>query len=90
LAIQSLIVELRQNSSSPLDSAILSGFAVGQGMIIGQIPGAATTLVVEISKRTVRTYNVGDSGACVIGSRGKTNYKRFAIRRQVTRLLLVY
>lgn len=72
LAIQSLIVELRQNSSSPLDTAILSGFAVGQGMIIGQIPGAATTLVVvEISKRTARTYNVGDSGACVIGSRGK-------------------
>jgi serine/threonine protein phosphatase PrpC len=72
LAIQSLIVELRQRTSSPLDTAILSGFAVGQGMIIGQIPGAATTLVVvEISKHTARTYNVGDSGVCVIGSRGK-------------------
>lgn len=72
LAIQSLIVELRQASSSSLDTAILNGFEVGQGMITGQIPGAATTLiVVEISKHTARTYNVGDSGACIIGSRGK-------------------
>ena len=76
LAIQSLIVELREASSTSLDTAIFNGFEVGQGMITGQIPGAATTLVVvEISKHTARMYNVGDSGACVIGSRGKNKFQ---------------
>ena len=76
LAIQSLIVELRRAPSSGLDTAILNGFEVGQDMITGQIPGAATTLVVvELSKHKTRMYNVGDSGARIIGSRGKNKYQ---------------
>ena len=76
LAIQSLIVELRRASSAGVATAILNGFEVGQGMITGQIPGAATTLVVvEISKHGVRMYNVGDSGARIIGSRGTNKFQ---------------
>jgi PPM family protein phosphatase len=52
--------------------SIVNGFEQGQKKIREQIPGAATTLVVvEITNRTARTYHAGDSGACIIGGRGK-------------------
>lgn len=72
MAIESLINEIRIGCDLPLRTAIINGFERGQAQIIAEAPGAATTLVVvEIANQTVRTYNVGDSGACVIGGRGK-------------------
>lgn len=76
LAIDSLIVEIQHGVELAPRVAILNGFEVGQDMITGQFPGAATTLVVvEITGRTARTYHVGDSGASVIGGRGKLKFQ---------------
>ena len=72
LAIQGLVEEIRAGSGLPPRVAIVNGFEAGQNLIMEQAPRAATTLVVvEITNRTVRTYHAGDSGACVIGGRGK-------------------
>ena len=72
LAIQGLFREIRNGSDLPPRVAIINGFEAGQHLIMEQAPRAATTLVVvEITNRTVRTYHAGDSGACVIGGRGK-------------------
>lgn len=72
-AIESLIAAI---ANGPVDAprvSIINGFEDGQRKICEQIPGAATTLiVVEITNHTVRTYHVGDSGACIVGGRGKT------------------
>lgn len=72
LAIEALVGEVRAGSHLPPRVAIINGFEVGQNLIMEQAPRAATTLVVvEITNHTARTYHAGDSGACVIGGRGK-------------------
>ena len=72
LVIEAVVKEVTLPGKRPVRESIVNGFDAGQAAIVTQVPGAATTLiVVEITNRSARTYHVGDSGACVIGGRGK-------------------
>lgn len=53
-------------------SPILDAFEAANRDVLESAPGSGTTLVaVEVVGASVRTYNVGDSGALLVGQRGK-------------------
>lgn len=73
IAIESLVAETTKDGDLPIRASILNGFETANETILRDIPGAATTLVVvEITNQVARTYHVGDSGAWIVGGRGKT------------------
>ncbi len=54
-----------------LRTAVLNGIEAANGAVRDLANGSATTLtVVTVEDRTVRAYQIGDSGALVIGQRG--------------------
>jgi len=72
IAMQSLVHKIGKGNSGPLRSSILDGIELANETIRSEISGAATTLVaVEITNQIARIYHVGDSGACIVGGRGK-------------------
>lgn len=72
IAIESLISEITTGNGKLLRTSILDGIETANKIIRKDVPGAATTIiVVEVSDQTARTYHVGDSGACLVGGRGK-------------------
>lgn len=59
-----------------LRDRILDGFDAANRAVIALGIGAGTTLIaVELDGDTVRTYHVGDSGAIVVGQRGRIHYE---------------
>jgi serine/threonine protein phosphatase PrpC len=74
LAIKALKTALQKAlaDGGDLRDAILNGFEAANQGVLGLGLGAATTLaVVEIQRRSVRPYHVGDSLILVVGQRGK-------------------
>ena len=61
-----------QTGLEPLRSAILDGFEEANRAVLAQGIGSGTTLVVtEVCRGVVRNYHAGDSGALLVGQRGK-------------------
>ncbi|MGR8948486.1 MAG: PP2C family protein-serine/threonine phosphatase [Gammaproteobacteria bacterium] len=78
IAVESISQEI-DNSHASCRVAIINGFEAAQRRIREQFAGAATTLIVaEIQNGTMRTYHAGDSGACIIGGRGKIKSQTIA------------
>ncbi len=79
-AIEALGGELaRTQSGDGVRPAILDGFERANDTLLSEIPGAGTTLVAaELSEGRVRTYNVGDSAALVVGQRGRVKVETIA------------
>ena len=81
LALKTLAANLKRaaNGDVKLREAILAGFEAANAEVSGLGVGAATTLAVaELEGRKVRTYHVGDSGALVVGQRGKRKLQTIA------------
>lgn len=58
-----------------LRESILTGIENANTAIIGNHPGAATTLaLVEVHGNTIRTYHAGDTEILITGQRGKLKY----------------
>jgi serine/threonine protein phosphatase PrpC len=58
--------------SLSMRSPILDAFESANQKVLELVPGSGTTLLaVEVVGSTVRTYNVGDSGALLVGQRGR-------------------
>ena len=65
--------------SGQMRMAILNGFEAANERIREFGSGSATTLcVAEICENTIRTYHVGDSGAYLVGQRGKLKLQTIA------------
>jgi len=61
---------------TPLRRVIVDAFELANERLLGQGQGSCTTLVVaEISAGTVRTYHAGDSGAILVGQRGRVHHE---------------
>jgi serine/threonine protein phosphatase PrpC len=73
LAIEHLDASLREVAREPSRrSPILDAFEGANASILDRAPGSGTTLVVaEVVDAAVRVYNVGDSGALLVGQRGR-------------------
>lgn len=72
LAIGALAACLTQAGPESLRSAIVDGFEAANERLLAEGVGSGTTLVVaEIRGMTVRLFHAGDSGAIVVGQRGK-------------------
>lgn len=73
VAIEKVIEQLPgKKTSKPLRDCILDGFEIANETILGEKSGAATTLfVLEVQKKKIRPYHVGDSLILVVGQRGK-------------------
>lgn len=73
LAIEHLDASLRAMTREPSRrSPILDAFENANEAILERAPGSGTTLVVaEVVGSAVRVYNVGDSGALMVGQRGR-------------------
>jgi serine/threonine protein phosphatase PrpC len=71
-AIETLDRVLVRHGSDPLRSAIVDAFERANLRLLERRRGAGTTLVVvEVVDRTVRSYHAGDSGALLVGSKGR-------------------
>lgn len=73
LAIERLDATFRaMDQEIPMRSPILDAFESANQDVLDKAAGSGTTLVaVEILGATIRTYNVGDSGALLVGQRGR-------------------
>ncbi len=73
LAIEELDSVFRaMGPSASIRSAILDAFEAANQKVLKRAAGSGTTLLaVELVGSTVRTYNVGDSGALLVGQRGR-------------------
>lgn len=72
-AVETLAVSLRlaMDRSMLLRTAIMNGIEAANQAVLGLTNGSASTLtVITIEARTVRSYQVGDSEAIVLGQRG--------------------
>lgn len=79
-AIRALDAEVtRSESSGSLRAAILDAFERANQVILEDIAGSGSTLVVgELVAGEARTYNVGDSAALLMGQRGKMKLETIA------------
>ena len=79
-AIGSLDDRLSNRCDGPdLRPAILDAFESANDSILAEGRGSGTTLVVaEVSDGFVRTYHAGDSGALVVGQRGRIRHETIA------------
>jgi len=65
-----------REESDTLRSAIFDAFEDANAKLLGQGVGAATTLVVvEVRDGTARAYHAGDSGALLVGQRGRVRFE---------------
>lgn len=73
LAIEQLDKAFRATDRSlSLRSPILDAFEAANQEVLSRTAGSGTTLLaVEVVGSSVRTYNVGDSGALLVGQRGR-------------------
>lgn len=73
LAIEQLDKAFRaMDQSLSMRSPILDAFEAANQEILSRAGGSGTTLLaVEVVGSSVRTYNVGDSGALLVGQRGR-------------------
>jgi PPM family protein phosphatase len=73
LAIEQLDKAFRaMNQALSMRSPILDAFEAANQDVLNSAPGSGTTLVaVEVVGSSVRTYNVGDSCALLVGQRGR-------------------
>lgn len=71
-AAREAALEAAREAGSTLRSAIFDAFDDANAKLLEQGVGAATTLVVvEVRAGTARTYHAGDSGALLVGQRGR-------------------
>lgn len=76
IAIESIEGALADSGELPRRAAIINGFENAHHKIGKRRPGAATTLIVaEIAERSARFCHVGDSGAMVLGGRGRVKHR---------------
>lgn len=76
IAIHALDESIRSVASTePLRSRILDAFEEANRRVLAQGIGSGTTLiVVEVSEGIARSYHAGDSGALLVGQRGKVKF----------------
>lgn len=68
--------EADREAGSTLRSAIFDAFEDANARLLEQGVGAATTLVVvEVRRDTARAYHAGDSGALLVGQRGRVRFE---------------
>lgn len=68
--------EADREAGSTLRSAIFDAFEDANARLLEQGVGAATTLVVvEVRGDTARAYHAGDSGALLVGQRGRVRFE---------------
>ncbi len=82
MAAKTAIETLRQTieaSTDNLREAIMNGVEQANDAVRGESgTGQTTLLVAEIRQRRIRTYNVGDSAALVVGQRGRIKLRTLA------------
>lgn len=68
--------ETAREAGSTLRSAIFDAFEEANAQLLEMGVGAATTLVVvEVRDGTARAYHAGDSGALLVGQRGRVRFE---------------
>lgn len=76
MAIEVLDSRLSKNKDGGLRAGILDAFEAANREILDQGSGGGTTLVVaQISDRNARIYHAGDSGAVIVGQRGRLRFE---------------